>query len=476
MEAVRLTGISKSFGMVRALSGVDLAVAAGECVAVVGHNGAGKSTLMNVLSGTLRPDAGAMQVGGQPAAFGVRQPGLRCVFQEGSLCPNLTIAENARVMHRDITGFGWRRRATAVMAAALGEVFPGLALRPDQVVGELAIGARQAVEIARAFSHTGQPPDTVILDEPTSSLDGQLAAALLAHVRRFVAGGRSVVFISHKLGEVLSVADRIAVMRDGAVVADQPAASLTRDGLVAAMGHDRAAPKASRAQAGPVHGPVLTIGASATGGTALVAAAGEVVGLAGLAGHGQTALLRRVLAAASARDAAIALAGRTAMVPGDRVADGVFPLWSIARNMTARALPGLRRGPLLSPAREAGLAEAWRVRLGLVTPSVANPILSLSGGNQQKALFARALASDATVILMDDPMRGVDFGTKQDVYRLIAAEAATGRTFLWYTTEFDELLQCDRVAVFRDGRVTGLLPSASVTEAAVLQLSFADAA
>ena len=250
MEAVRLTGISKSFGMVRALSGVDLAVAAGECVAVVGHNGAGKSTLMNVLSGTLRPDAGAMQVGGQPAAFGVRQPGLRCVFQEGSLCPNLTIAENARVMHRDITGFGWRRRAAAVMAAALGEVFPGLALRPDQVVGELAIGARQAVEIARAFSHTGQPPDTVILDEPTSSLDGQLAAALLAHVRRFVAGGRSVVFISHKLGEVLSVADRIAVMRDGAVVADQPAASLTRDGLVAAMGHDRAAPKASRAQAG----------------------------------------------------------------------------------------------------------------------------------------------------------------------------------------------------------------------------------
>ncbi len=478
MLAVRLSGICKSFGMVHALSGVDLAVAAGECVAVVGHNGAGKSTLMNVLAGTLLPDAGSLEIAGRPAAFGARHSGLRCVFQEGSLCPNLTVAENARVMHRDIGGRAWRRRAGSVMAAAVAEVFPGLALRPDQVVGELAIGARQAVEIARAFSHTGQPPDTVILDEPTSSLDGQLAAALLAHVRRFVAGGGAVVFISHKLNEVLSVADRIAVMRDGAVVADRPAAALTRDGLVAAMGHGQAAPApgSGRSGGGPGGPAMVAIAAAATHGPPIAAAAGEVVGLAGLAGHGQTALLRRVLAAASARDGAVRLAGRTAMVPGDRVADGVFPLWSITRNMSVRALPGLRRGPLLSPAREAALAERWRARLGLVTPSVGDPILSLSGGNQQKALFARALASDARVILMDDPMRGVDVGTKQDVYRLIAAEAAAGRSFLWYTTEFDELLHCDRVAVFRDGRVTGVLPATGVTEAAVLRLSFADAA
>lgn len=470
-EAVGLSGIAKSFGAVQALRGVDLQVAAGECVAVVGHNGAGKSTLMNVLAGTVTPDAGTMRLAGQPAAFGSRDAMLRFVFQEGSLCPNLSIAENARVMHRDVGGLFWRKRCGALMGEAMQAVFPGLALPPGRMVGDLPLSVRQAVEIARAFSHTGTPPRTVVLDEPTSSLDGHLAAALLAYVRRYVAQGGSAVFISHKLNEVLAVADRIVVMRDGAVVADAPAASLTRDSLVAAMGH--ATGHAARAARTTADGPAaVTIGPPVTGGLPLLARRGEVIGLGGLAGHGQTALLHRVLAG----DTAIQVEGTTALVCGDRVADGVFPLWSIARNMTVRALPTLRRGPLLDPARETSLAQDWRTRLGLVTPSVANPILSLSGGNQQKALFARALASDARVILMDDPMRGVDVGTKRDVYDLIAREAARGRTFLWYSTEFDELLQCDRVAVFRDGRVTGVLDAAAVSEDAVLRLSFAEAA
>lgn len=456
-EAVRLAGIRKSFGAVQALRGVDLTVNAGECLAVVGHNGAGKSTLMNVLAGTVSPDAGDMRVQGAPAAFAARHPALRFVFQEGSLCPNLSIAENARIMHRDITGFGWRGRCAAVMADAIETVFPGLSLPPGRLVGDLPLGARQAVEIARAFSHTGIPPTIVVLDEPTSSLDGHLAAALLAHIRRFSAAGGAVVFISHKLNEILAVADRAIVMRDGAVVAEAQSATMTRDGLVAAMGHatapvDRAASPASTA-------PILLDIAG------LLARRGEIVGLGGLAGHGQTDLLRRILATKN-----------TAMVPGDRVSDGVFPLWSIARNITVRALPTLRTGGLLDPAREAALATDWRGRLGLVTPDLNNPILSLSGGNQQKALFARALASDAAIILMDDPMRGVDIGTKRDVYALIAAEAANGRTFLWYSTEFDELLQCDRVAVFRDGHITGTLEAPAISEAAVLHLSFAEAA
>ena len=476
MDAVRLSGIRKCFGMVHALRGVDLQLGRGESLAVVGHNGAGKSTLMNALAGTLLPDAGSLQLGGQPAAFGVRHPALRFVFQEGSLCPNLTVAENARVMHRDIGGPGWRRRCAALMQDAMQAVFPGLDLRADRVVGELPIGARQAVEIARAFSHTGTPPTAVILDEPTSSLDGHLAAALMAHVRRVVAGGQSVVFISHKLNEVLAVADRIVVMRDGSVVTDRPAVELTRDSLVAAMGHEQGPPRARGVRDAAQGMPVASVAAAATGGLPLAVLPGQVIGLAGLAGHGQTALLRRILAAGGTRDPAIRLHGGTAMVPGDRVADGVFPLWSIARNMSVRALHSLRRGPLLSPAREAALAQHWRGRLGLVTPDTGNPILSLSGGNQQKALFARALASDAALVLMDDPMRGVDVGTKQDVYGLIAAEAARGRSFLWYTTEFDELLQCDQVAVFREGRVTGVLPADQIDEDAVLRLSFAEAA
>ena len=473
--AVRLTGIRKSFGMVHALRGVDLHLGRGECVSVVGHNGAGKSTLMNVLAAVLLPDAGTMRIAGRDAPFGVRDPALRFVFQEGSLCPNLTVAENARIMHRDATGFGWRRRCGTIMTQALADVFPGLSVPPDRVIGELPIGVRQAIEIARAFSHAGAAPAAVILDEPTSSLDGHLASALLAYVRRFVAGGGSVVFISHKLNEVLAVSDRITVMRDGSVVTDVAARGITRDGLVAAMGH-AAAPVGARGRRATAAAPMLEIAGAATGGPTLSAGVGEVLGLGGLAGHGQTTLLQRVLAASATRDRAVRLLGSTAMVAGDRVTDGVFPLWSIARNMSVRALPGLRRGGLLSPAREAALAEHWRTRMGLVTPDVGNPILSLSGGNQQKALFARALASDASVILMDDPMRGVDIGTKQDVYGLIAAEAARGRTFLWYTTEFDELTHCDRVAVFRGGAVTGVLDAAHVSEEAVLQLSFADAA
>lgn len=196
----------------------------------------------------------------------------------------------------------------------------------------------------------------------------------------------------------------------------------------------------------------------------LTARRGEIVGLGGLAGHGQTELLRQILTGATGLKAA--------MVPGDRVADGIFPLWSIARNITVCALPTLRAGPLLDPAREAALATDWRDRLGLVTPDVNNPILSLSGGNQQKALFARALASDAALILMDDPMRGVDIATKRDVYALIRAEAQAGRTFLWYTTEMDELYECDRVYVFREGRIMAELGPDEITEQRVLQASF----
>lgn len=471
MEAVALQGISKSFGAVRALHNVDLRIGAGECVAVVGHNGAGKSTLMNVLAGTVAPDTGTLCLRGHPSAFGTRDPALRFVFQEGSLCPNLTLAENARIMHRTMRGFGWRRRCAGLMARSLATIFPGLRLDPGRTVGDLPLGARQAVEIARAFSEGPDgPPRIVVLDEPTSSLDGHLAAELLRHIRGFVAGGGSAVFISHKLGEVLEVSDRAVVMRDGAVVAEAAQGGMTRDGLVAAMGHEVA--QAARTVRPPAAGPVMvSVGPELTRGPPLEARRGEILGLGGLAGHGQTVLLTRILAGGPA----VRLGGPVATVPGDRVADGIFPLWSIARNMTVRALPALRRGPLLDAAREDALATDWRARLGLRTPNVDNPILSLSGGNQQKALFARALASDAAVILMDDPMRGVDVGTKADVYALIAAEAARGRTFLWYSTEFDELLQCDRVAVFRENRVAGVLDAAAVSEDAVIRLSFADA-
>ncbi len=489
---VRLAGVDKRFGAVRALAGVDLSVDTGACLGLVGHNGAGKSTLMAILAGVLAADHGEMHVAGQDVTHGhavtqAHRLGLRCVFQELSLCPNLTVAENTRVLHRALDGWGWRRRAAALIRDRLDTIFPGHGIDPDDVTGDLSIGRRQMVEIARAFTVTDTPVRLVILDEPTSSLDAVVAGHLLAFVRRFVADGGSVILISHLLGEVLDTADRIVVMRDGRVVADRLATAFDRGRLVEAMGSvadDDVDGAAAAAAATPATGdrsmggtPVVRAhpAGAGIGGLTLEAWQGEIVGLAGLGGHGQTAMLVRLFEAA--RHPGVVNAGAmvrlpAAFVAGDRQSDGVFPLWSIARNISIRSLSQLLWRGLIVRRAETELAETWRTRIGIRTPSVDHPILSLSGGNQQKALFARALASDAGVLLMDDPMRGVDVGTKQEVYGMLRAEAAKGRTIIWYTTEMDELKHCDHVYVFRAGAIVADLTRAAMTEDAVLHASF----
>ena len=406
--------------------------------------------------------------------------GVRCVFQELSLCPNLTVAENARVFHATLRGFGWRRRAGELIRAKLDEIFPGHGIAPAEVVGDLSIGRRQMVEVARAFSVTDTPVRLVILDEPTSSLDAHVAGQLLAFVRKFVANGGACILISHLLGEILSASDRIVVMRDGKVVAERLAAEFTRDGLVAAMGSvaKGAAADAPAATSKRGHGaPRLRARAPAQAdGRELTAWRGEVVGLAGLAGHGQTEMLRRLFGAARQKSADALVDGAVAFVAGDRLTDGIFPLWSIGRNVTIASMRRLARGPLLDRAREHDMAEAWRERMAIRTPDIDNNILSLSGGNQQKALFARALGSEADIVLMDDPMRGVDVGTKQEVYAMIRGEAAAGRTFVWYTTEMDELRNCDHVYVFRNRRIVADLARHEMSEEKVLHSSFAEEA
>ncbi|MFW6076711.1 MAG: sugar ABC transporter ATP-binding protein [Hyphomicrobiales bacterium] len=474
---VALDGVEKSFGAVRALAGVDLAVDAGQCVGLVGHNGAGKSTLMNVLAGTMPPDSGAIAIAGANLTQGysvaaAQARGIRCVFQELSLCPNLTVAENARIMHASLSGFGWRRRAGKLIADKLDEIFPGHGISPDDIVGDLAIGRRQMIEVARAFSETDTPVRLVILDEPTSSLDSHVAEQLLRFVRRFVAGGGSCILISHLLGEILDYCDSIVVMRDGTVVDVRPAAKFNRDTLVASMGSvaehaEEAADGAARRQSGDV-----VVRAASADGSAVTGHRGEIIGLAGLAGHGQTDLLIRLFDAAGRKSGDTVVNGPVALVAGDRQSDGIFPLWSIARNISVRSLRAMLRRLLIEPTAERTLAEEWKTRIGIHTPDVDNPILSLSGGNQQKVLFARALGSDADIVLMDDPMRGVDVGTKQEVYRLIREEAEKDRTFVWYTTEMDELKHCDHVYVFRNGRVVAELTRSELTEEKVLQSSF----
>lgn len=473
---VRLDRVAKSYGAVRALAGVELTVAAGECLGLVGHNGAGKSTLMGVLAGTVRPDAGRVEIGGaERAGYGVagaHAAGVRCVFQELSLCPNLTVAENARVAHRALRGPGWRARAARLIGAKLDEVFPGHGISPADVVADLPIAQRQMVEVARAFTVTDRPLRLVILDEPTSSLDAASSAQLLRFVRLQAEAGTALILISHLLHEILDTADRVAVMRDGQVVAADRARAFTRDSMVAAMGAASPAEPRAAAMAGERKDtPVRVRARPAKAGGELVAREGEVVGLAGLAAHGQTDLLVSVFRAAG-RPRHGSVSGPVAFIPGDRQRDGVFPLWSIARNIGIRSLRRLRRGPLIDRGRERALAEQWRARINIRTPDADNPILSLSGGNQQKALFARALGSDARVILMDDPMRGVDVGTKREVYGLIRDEAARGRVFLWYTTEMEELYECDHVYVFRDGGIVADLGRDALSEERILHASF----
>ena len=427
MTVISLRDVAKSFGAVQALREATLDIAPGECIGLVGHNGAGKSTLINVLTGAVAPSAGQVVAEGAVqdySASAARRLGIRCVSQELSLCPNLTVAENTRLIHPRLRGFGWRRRAGALIEAALDEIFPGHGIAPGTPVADLTLTRRQMVENARAFTATDAAPKLVILDEPTSSLDAATAAQLLAHVRACVGAGLAVLFVSHMLDEVLHTCDRVLVMSEGRIVARRPAEGLTRDDLVSDMGagiHIERAP---------------------------------------------------VAASAARRSGEPLLHARPRMKAAAERRDGVFPLWSVGENIAIGSLAANRRAGLLDRARLAALARDWRARMEIRVPDIDASILSLSGGNQQKALFARALASHARIILMDDPMRGVDVATKQDVYAMIRAEAEGGRTFLWYTTEMDELYECDRVNVFREGVITASLERSEVTEQRVLQASF----
>jgi ribose transport system ATP-binding protein len=475
-------GITRQFGAVNALQGVDLQIEAGECIGLVGHNGAGKSTLMNILAGTLRASSGELTIGGQVqlnyTPWQARRLGIRCIFQELSLCPNLTVAENTRILHPRLAGPGWHRRAAQIIIQALNEIFPGHNIHPQDRVSDLAIGQRQMVEIARAFTETDEPLQLVILDEPTSSLDTHTASQLMRYLRRRVQNGIGLVLISHLLGEVIANSDRILVMREGRVVLADSASGYDRQKLVNAMGGARGSE--DRAQSGSLsstYGPVRVRARTVTlpGTAEFVVRQGEVVGLAGLTGHGQTELLRTVFSGASRSVPGVEVIGGVALVAGDRQTDGIFPLWSIAENITISSLSRLGRGGIILPDRALALAKSWAERMSIRTRSVDASILSLSGGNQQKALFARALASDAEIILMDDPMRGVDISTKLEVYDLVANEARNGRTFLWYTTEFDELGHCDRTYVFRDGAIVTELSRSELTEAKVILSSFKEA-
>ncbi|MBU9168985.1 sugar ABC transporter ATP-binding protein [Burkholderia gladioli] len=482
---IRTEALGKTFGVVRALDAATLSFHPGECVGVMGHNGAGKSTLMNILAGVFRNDAGTLYVDGQQIGpqwntHEAMRHGIRCVFQELSLCPNLSLAENMRLRAARSKGLRWRVAAGRQLIETLDRIFPRHGLAPGQLIESLPITKRQMVEIAMAFTPGDYPLRLVILDEPTSSLDEYSATQLLDYLRSFVRGGGICILISHKMHEVMERSDRVVVMREGRLVYESATADTSVERLVAAMGHElghvERGARASRAAA--ASGMPRIKARLGERGAALEAFEGEVVGLAGLAGHGQTRLLKLIHALREGRAdrQGNRRQARTAFVAGDRQGDGVFGLWSIARNMSLSWLGDCVRGGLISFREEERRVVRWVNTLKVKTPDTSLPIDSLSGGNQQKILFARALGTDASVILMDDPMRGVDIGTKHEVYGIVRAQADEGRTFLWYTTEFEELYHCDRIYVMNEGEIVGEISADELSEAEVLRLSFKAAA
>jgi ribose transport system ATP-binding protein len=302
----------------------------------------------------------------------------------------------------------------------------------------------------------------------------------MAYIRKFVSAGGSVLLISHILGEILTTSDRIVVMKDGRVVADRATSEFNNRSLVEAMGNVVREQELSRKAVAKSGAPVLSMparrghghGNAPSNALPFEAYRGEMIGLAGLGGHGQTqALLDLYLARNS--NWFPTKKRNIAFVAGDRSLNGTFPLWSILKNLSIASLDQLSSKRMIDGDRENALGEGWKKRIEIRTPDMGNRILSLSGGNQQKVLFARALATTADIVLMDDPMRGVDIGTKQEVYEILRSEAANGRTFIWYSTEMDEIRLCDRVYVFREGAIVAELVGEDISEKSVLSASFA---
>jgi ribose transport system ATP-binding protein len=487
---VAMGGISKNFGQVQALSSVDLEIGKAELVGIVGHNGAGKSTLMGVLRGTVARSEGIFAIDGHavPSHYNVREAhrfGIRSVFQEPSLCPTLTVIENTRLTHRQLKGWGWANAARRIIGQSLDAIFPGHGISLDAVVSSLSAGSRQMVEIARAFSVLSKPPRLVILDEPTSALDAQVAGQFLDYIERARGKGVSCLFISHRLNEIVHHTDRVVVMRDGRVIEQRKAAGLSPEQLVEAMGVMAQAREAEphevsrRPSRGAAVAPqpsdqarVRSEGAHSRDIT-FRADAREIVGLAGLDGHGQREQLLAIFRSANGHDdRGLKVTSEVAYVSGDRHREGIFPLWSISNNLSISLIKNLARFGFIKLKDEESAASQWRSRLGIRTPDVRASILSLSGGNQQKVLIARALASDAEIVLLDDPMRGVDVSSKREMFDRIRQEAEDGKCFVLYTTETEELTNCDRVYVYYQGVITAEIPRLDLSEDRVLAASF----
>jgi rhamnose transport system ATP-binding protein len=482
---VELAEISKRFGATQALDGVSLVLRAGEIRALVGENGAGKSTLVKILAGVYEPDSGTLTLGGEPTVLrgpaDARARGIAVVHQEPRLFPDLTVAENVFLGHAPTGRFGisWRE-----MRRRANRLFGELDVRLDvgSPVRGLSMADQQLIEIAKALSLEAT---ALILDEPTASLSLHEVERLFTIVRRLRDRGVAILFVSHRLDEVFDLCDQATILRDGKLVISAPTDTLTTADLIRHM-VGRAVSLFPKAEV-PL-GDVLLQVEGLTRGTAFrdvgfEVRAGEILGLAGLVGAGRTEVAR-VLFGIDRRDAGrVVLEGREvefdspsaalrsgiAYVPEDRHQDGLVLDFPIASNVTLPIMPRLFPRLLVHRETERQVARTFTDELRVRMTGVEQPVADLSGGNQQKVVLAKWLATRPRILILDEPTRGIDIGAKVEVHRIISDLAASGLAIVLISSDLPEVLaMSDRIVVLHEGRITAEIGRAEATEERVM--------
>ena len=486
---LQLSGISKSFPGVQALRDVSLRLHRGEILALMGENGAGKSTLIRMLGGAHQPDAGTISIDGVPAPLGspqaAQRAGIGVIYQELSLIPSLTAVDNIGLGHEGPSR--WIRRTAERTQAE--QIFSrmGVTIPLDVSVRQLSVAQQQLTEIARGLS---QNVRILIMDEPSASLTPQEVQRLFRIMRELASSGIGIIYVSHRLNEIFAIADSVTVLRDGQQVGEQPIARTDRSQLIELMvGRSLETEFPPRTSGfGPVLLEVdqLTRGRVVRG-VSFSVRRGEVLGLTGLVGAGRTEVARLLFGADRADSGTIRLDGRPVTIrsPGDairqgialltedRKAHGLIPARSARENFSLASLSRLQRLSFVNQPKEraafAGFVERLRIRI----PHQEQLIRNLSGGNQQKVLVARWLQRDAQVVIFDEPTRGIDVGTRQEIYLLIRALAEQGRAVLLISSELEEVLgMCHRILVMHEGVVSGELPdAATATQEQIMELA-----
>jgi len=496
---LHLTRLTKSFGGQIALRGVDLSVGYGEVHALVGQNGSGKSTLIKVLSGYHQPDPGAgAELDGRPfqlgSAHAARAAGLRFVHQDLALVLQLSILDNMMLGRDYPVGLAGRIRGRVAAERVRGYLRQvGVETDVGLPVGSLSPAERSAVAIARALSDTGSGRMLLVLDEPTAALPSDDVRRLLGTIGRLREDGHGVLLVSHHLGEVLDIADRITVLRDGRVVASVPRGEVDQRRLAGLIVGDSAtagdaAPAHGAGQDGRHQGPQLRIRGLRGGRLTaldLDVRAGEIVGVAGITGSGRESLAS-LITGGMPHTGQVEVAGTSvrpgqpyrvqragaAGVPGERARLGMFPNLGVRQNMTVSQLDRHLRFGRIDRARERGEVSDWIERLGIVTQGPDAPIQSLSGGNQQKVLVARALRMRPKVLVLDDPTQGIDVGARAQIHEVIERCAADGIAILLISTDSDELARlADRIVILAGGRCSRILERGPAVTAKLIDVS-----